>query len=158
MAANTQSHKAGFTLVEILVVVAIIAVVGSFVLVNFVTGAPMRKLDKAQYQITADMRNARMEAITKMTRVQFTFNTSAKTYAIWTDNNRNGTADTGETKTKTLSDVGGVSFSTYPSSGTFLPNGQFSSSYYYHYVYIANSAGYRYIYTFPSGAVDPYKP
>ena len=148
--------KRGFTLVELMVVAALVVIIGSFTVANMVRGQPLRKLEKAQYQVTAALRNARMEAVMKMTRAQVTFNTSAKSYTIWVDNDRDGTVDTGESKTTTLTDMNGISMGCYPSQGTFLPNGQFSSSYYYQYVYFGNTVGYKYVYLFPSGSVDPF--
>lgn len=137
-----------------MVTVSVMAVVGGVVAFNIRQQAPAFRLEQAQSQIMSDLRLARMESVSHGVDAQFTFNPYSKSYTIWTDLNRNGSVDGGESRTKSLAHLPGISFSTYPSSGSFKPNGTFSSAYYYLYVSLNSAAGYRYVYAFPSGQVD----
>ena len=46
---------------------------------------------------------------------------------------------------------------THPTTGTFKPRGDFESGYYYWFIRVYTpSVGYKYIYVFPNGHIDPY--
>ena len=148
--------KQAFTLLEMVIVVALISVITAIAVSNIVGRMPTYRLEQASWRITSDLRAARMNAVSKSTDVVVTFDTSAKSYTIWTDADKDGAVDSGEQVTKSLSDIAGITLYTYPSTGTFKPQGTFSSTYYYWYISVNTSAGYRYVYVFPSGQVDPY--
>ncbi len=151
---HSQGNRSGFTLVEMMVTVSVMALVGGLLTYNMIGQAPRVRLEQAQYQLMSDYRAARMEAVSRGVNVQITVNGSARTYSIWVDANRNGSTETGETKTKSLPPTEGLSMWAYPTAGIFKPNGTFQSSYLYQYVSLSSPAGYRYVYIFPSGQVD----
>ncbi len=153
---GTAGSRGGFTLVEIMVVVGIIAVVSGIAAANIVASMPMRRLEQSQFQLLSDLRSARMESVTRSVPVTVTFNNSARSYTIWVDRDSDNVVDSGESTTSTLAEMVGGTMSAYPTSGKFMPNGTFQSSYLYAYVYLYSSAGYKYIYVFPSGQVDMY--
>jgi type IV fimbrial biogenesis protein FimT len=154
---NFTTHKqTGFTLVEMMITVAVMAIISSIVGVNVIGQLPAWRLKQAQYQVLSDFRKARMESVARGINVRITLNQSAKTYTTWLDLNRNGSVDGGEQTTASIAAIPGISWSCYPSVLTFKPNGTMTSAYSYQYVYIYNAAQYRYVYSFPSGQVDPW--
>ena len=74
----------GFSIVELLTVVAIIGIIALVVVPNF--GQYMRagKLKSAMRQLTFDIRSARQRAVSRndFTRVRFTFSTNASSYIV----------------------------------------------------------------------------
>lgn len=148
--------NSAFTLLEMMIVVALISVITAIGVANIVGRMPTYRVEQASWRITSDLRAARMEAVSKSANVVVTFDSAAQNYTIWTDANNDGAVDTGEQVTHILSDIPGLTLYTYPSTGTFKPEGTFSSTYYYWYISVYSSAGYRYVYVFPSGQVDPY--
>lgn len=151
-----RERRQGFTLVEIMVTVSVMAIISGIVTFNIVQQLPAWRLKQAQYQILSDFRKARMEAVARGIDVRVSVNTGAETYTLWADRNRNGSADEGESTTGSIADIGGVAMGCYPSVMTFKPNGTMTSAYYYQYIYVYNAYQYRYIYSFPSGQVDPW--
>jgi prepilin-type N-terminal cleavage/methylation domain-containing protein len=153
------STRSGFSLTELLIVVAVATLLSSIGVASIVGRLPNYRLEQASWQLIGDLRSARMEAVAKSTRATITMNTSQRSYSVWVDANRNGSVDTGERTERSLADIPGVQMYCYPNSGTFLPQGTFESSYLYWYIAVWNSAaGYRYVYIFPSGQIDPYNP
>jgi prepilin-type N-terminal cleavage/methylation domain-containing protein len=155
-AVRAPGRRAGFTLTEIVVTLGIMAVVSSVAAFNIINRMPQYRLEQAQYQILGDLRNARMEAVSRSANCQFTFNNSARTYSIWVDRNGNGQTDTGELSVKSLAKLPGIALYAWPMSGTFKPNGTFNCNSSYGYVSVSSPHGYRYVYVFPSGQIDPY--
>jgi type IV fimbrial biogenesis protein FimT len=86
----------GFTLVEIMVVIAIMAILGAIAAPNLRGFMAQKRLKGAARQVMSDMMWARMQAVSQNNRFKVTFVNSSQ-YSIVDDNNNNGTADTGET-------------------------------------------------------------
>jgi prepilin-type N-terminal cleavage/methylation domain-containing protein len=155
-ANGLSGSTAGFTLTEIVVTLGVMAVVSSIAAFNMLSRMPQYRLEQAQYQILGDLRNARMEAVSRSANCQVTFNNAARTYSIWVDRNGNGQTDSGELSVKSLARFPNINLYTWPLSGTFKANGTYTCSSSYGYISVSSSYGYRYVYVFPSGQIDPY--
>ncbi|MGD9872878.1 MAG: Tfp pilus assembly protein FimT/FimU [Kiritimatiellia bacterium] len=148
-----MTDKRGFTLMELMIAIAIMVVIMAYGGFNFVKMAPKRRLSGASFDITTALRQARMRAASGNTTAKVTF--AGNTVTVWVDYDKDGVADAGESYTKTIDSK--ITFTKYPDTGTFNSRGMFESSYLYMYMtlYLAN-AGYQYIYVFPSGQVEMY--
>ena len=145
--------KRGFTLLEIMVVIAIMTVMMSFAGFNYVKMAPKRRLEGAAFDLMTTLRRARMMAATGNTTATVTI--SGNTITVWVDNNNNGGVDADESFTKTIDSK--ITIYKSPDKGTFDSRGMFTCSSYYMYLGLYTAeAGYQYIYVFPSGQVDLY--
>lgn len=150
-------NKRGHSLVELMMVVGIIGVVGAAAVPDMMNRSPQRKLEQASWQIYMDLQQAKAQAVSENESVQISVDNTNGEYTIWADSNGNGTRETGETTVRKLvSDIPGIQLAAHPSTLTLNPSGTASSSYYYFYMRVHNSeAGYKYIYVFPNGYIDP---
>jgi prepilin-type N-terminal cleavage/methylation domain-containing protein len=96
--APRGSQAAGFTLVELLVTVAIVGIVSSVTAVNVVREIPRYRLTNAAAQLAWTFRGLRMRAISQHHAVTVAF-TNTHVYTVWTDRNDNGLSDSGEVQT-----------------------------------------------------------
>jgi type IV fimbrial biogenesis protein FimT len=96
--APRGSYAAGFTLVELLVTMAVIGIVSSVTAVNVVREIPRYRLTNAASQLAWTFRALRMRAISQHRPVTVTF-TNTHVYTVWTDRNTNGSMDSGEVHT-----------------------------------------------------------
>src|SRR6266849_9649066 len=96
--AQRISHAAGFTLVELMVTMAVIGIVSSVTAVNMVREIPRYRLTNAASQLGWTFRGLRMRAISQHHAVTVTF-TNTHVYTVWTDRNDNGISDSGEVQT-----------------------------------------------------------
>src|SRR5438876_1941917 len=93
--AQRVLHAAGFTLVELMVTMAVIGIVSSVTAVNVVRSLPRYRLTNATSQLAWTFRGLRMRAISQHHTVKVTF-TNSHVYTVWTDRNDNGNVDSGE--------------------------------------------------------------
>lgn len=91
-----QSQK-GFSLIELIVIVTIIAVIIGIAIPVYVSMKPSIQLSGATRQIMSDLMWARMHAISENNEFKVSFIDSYK-YEILDDNNDNGKFDDGESK------------------------------------------------------------
>ena len=96
--AQRVSQVAGFTLLELMMTMAIIGIVSSVTAVNVVREIPRYRLTNAASQLAWTFRGLRMRAISQLHAVQVTF-TNNHVYTVWTDRNNNGISDNGEVQT-----------------------------------------------------------
>ena len=87
--------KAGFSLPELVVIVAIVAIVSAIAAPNYMDYMAGRRLNGAARMVMSDLMTARQNAVSQNYQFKVFF-TGQTTYAILTDTNNNGTADTGE--------------------------------------------------------------
>jgi type IV fimbrial biogenesis protein FimT len=85
-----QGRQAGFTLVEIMVAVAIVGVVLAISVPAMRTYTDQQKLQSATSTIEGSLRRARSAAITKRCNVRFSVIDEANTYALVRDNEGDG--------------------------------------------------------------------
>jgi len=82
--------KAGFTLIELMIVIAVMAILAAIAAPNFQTYMTQRRLNGAARQVMTDLMAARMKAVSLNQRVKVSFG-SNHTYQIWNDADGNGT-------------------------------------------------------------------
>lgn len=91
------SLQLGFTLMEMMVVIAIIAIGAAIAIPAFMSMLPGMRLNGAARQVMGDLMAARMNAVKENNNYRVFFNTpAANQYQILDDNNNNGSADANE--------------------------------------------------------------
>ena len=99
---QSGARVAGFTLMELMVTVAVIGIVARVATVNVIREIPRYRLTNAATQLAWTFRALRMRAISQHHTVTVTF-TNNQVYTVWTDVNDNGSSDSGEVQTTDLS-------------------------------------------------------
>jgi prepilin-type N-terminal cleavage/methylation domain-containing protein len=77
-----RSFHRGFTLLELLVVVTVVAIVGKIALPRYANAVANARLNAALNRITADINMARSQAMTTSAPITISFNSNANTYTI----------------------------------------------------------------------------
>ncbi|MHB8092530.1 MAG: GspH/FimT family pseudopilin [Syntrophales bacterium] len=72
-----RSDKRGFTLVELMIVIAIMGILAAFAAPNFRTYMAQSRLNGAARQVMSDLMNARMLSVAQNRNVQVVFSSSA---------------------------------------------------------------------------------
>lgn len=88
MIAGTQK-KTGFTLIELMIVIAIMAILAGIAAPNFQTYMTQRRLNGAARQVMTDLMAARSKAVSLNQKVKVSFG-SNHIYQIWNDADGNG--------------------------------------------------------------------
>jgi type IV pilus assembly protein PilA len=80
-----KASQSGYSLVEMLVVIAIIGILSLVVVPNFIQYTRSAKLRSSMRQFTTDVRNARQRAVANnsMTKVTFETDVSGGSYTLW---------------------------------------------------------------------------
>ncbi|MBW2558492.1 MAG: GspH/FimT family pseudopilin [Deltaproteobacteria bacterium] len=89
MIAGTQK-KTGFTLIEMMIVIAVIAILSGIAAPNLQSYMAQRRLNGAARQVMTDLMAARSNAVSLNQKVKVSFG-SNHTYQIWNDADGNGT-------------------------------------------------------------------
>jgi type IV fimbrial biogenesis protein FimT len=93
-------REAGFTLLEVIVVMALIAIVSAVAVLSMAFYIPNVRLKSATQEINIQLQKARLEAIRRGDKchVEFHKTIGTKTYSpyMWLDSNNNDVLDTGE--------------------------------------------------------------
>lgn len=116
--------KRGFTLVELMIVIAVIAIISAIAAPNFTTYMAQRRLNGAARMVMSDLMAARQKAVSMNQNVKVSF-VSNHSYEIWNDANNNGTVadNEGEDVVRDIHpDYYDVTFSSN-TSPEFRPNG-----------------------------------
>jgi len=90
-------RESGFTLIEMMIVIAVLAIMAAIAIPSFMSLLPGMRLNGAARQIMGDLMAARMNSVKQNNSVRVFFNSpGANQYQILDDDNNDGTAGTGE--------------------------------------------------------------
>ncbi|MCD6399947.1 GspH/FimT family pseudopilin [candidate division WOR-3 bacterium] len=96
------NKQSGFTLIELIVIIAILAVFAGIAVPNFLSYMPKSRLNGAARQVMGDLMAARMKAVSQNCDVAVTFASGNPEYEIWTDSDNDDIEDSGEVITKNI--------------------------------------------------------
>lgn len=101
-----RKKQSGFTLIEMMIVIAVLAIVAAIAIPNFMSLLPGMRLNGAARQVMGDLMAARMKAVKQNNRFRVFFNNpETNQYQILDDDNNNNSANDGEaTTTKNIQD------------------------------------------------------
>ena len=91
-------RESGFTLIEMMIVIAVLTIMASIAIPNFMSLLPGMRLNGAARQVMGDLMAARMKAVKLNKRTKVFFDTSSQ-YRICDDANNDGTVADGEAST-----------------------------------------------------------
>ena len=115
-------QEKGFTIVEVLIVIAVIGVLAAFAIPNFLNWLPKMRVNSAARNLVSEMQLTRMQAVSERNNYVITFNVGSNQYSIYDDDDNDG-AEAGElVKTVNIgTDNPGIQFGYI--SGTQKPTG-----------------------------------
>jgi len=97
------NKQSGFTLIEMMIIITILAVFAGIAVPNFLSYMPKSRLNGAARQVMGDLMGARMKAVSQNNEFKIFFSANGHEYTILDDDDNDGTADGGElTETKDI--------------------------------------------------------
>jgi prepilin-type N-terminal cleavage/methylation domain-containing protein len=115
-------NNKGFTVMELLTVIGIIAVMASIAVPNFIRWRNNSQLSRATQNLYSNFQSAKIQAARSNTLCTITFNTVAGNYTVFVDADQDLTLDAGEQVIRTVvwSEYPGVSLNTVLGGGDGL--------------------------------------
>ena len=90
-----RKRQSGFTLIEMMIVIAVLAIMSAIAIPNFMSLLPGMRLNGAARQVMGDLMAARMKAVKLNKKTKVFFDNSSQ-YRICDDADSNATVDDGE--------------------------------------------------------------
>ena len=91
-----KMKNSGFTLMELMIVIAIIAIMAGIAIPNFLGWLPEKRLAAGAQDILQGLQKSRSKAIMTNRRVVVDFDTAANSFTAFVDENADGALDAGE--------------------------------------------------------------
>jgi type IV fimbrial biogenesis protein FimT len=88
-----MGKKAGFTLVEVMIVIAVFAIMAAVAIPAFMSLLPGMRLNGATRQVAGDLMAARMNAVKVNKDTQVIFDDDNDKYQVWYDEDGDGNKD-----------------------------------------------------------------
>lgn len=86
-------ENSGVSIIEVMVVIAMIAILGAIAIPGYIGWLPKYRLSTSARDVLSDLEFARGSAIKANASVVFEFNTDSESYNIWIDNGALGNRD-----------------------------------------------------------------
>lgn len=96
MRSDRQRHQAGFSMVELMIVITVMGIVLASSYVSLRHAMPAHELAAAANKLGADLRLARQRAVAESNNYTITFDPSSDAYAVWDDDGSDGYRSPGE--------------------------------------------------------------
>ena len=96
-----MKKNSGFTLMELMVAIAIIGITAAIAIPNVISYLPKHRLNGGARDVYSAMQYARLKAVKERTPVSINFNIGTDGFTVFDDSNGNGTIDGGDTVLKT---------------------------------------------------------
>ena len=96
-----MKRNSGFTLMEMMIVIAIIGITAAIAIPNVISYLPKHRLNGGARDVYSAMQYARLKAVKEKTPVSIIFNIGTDSFTVFDDLNGNGTIDGGDTVLKT---------------------------------------------------------
>ncbi len=85
-----MKKNSGFTLMEVMVTIGIIAIMSAIAIPNYISWLPKHRMSGATRDVYSAMQYARMRAVKEKTRVTISFSIGTDDYTVFIDDGRGG--------------------------------------------------------------------